>query len=103
MLRTMASRVLRVSVGFLNAHPWATFIVMGLAFIGFGLASVNLLYLIQANVELVLDYGAIALLDGALQQLFELFGLGFAGLASYLLFKICEKVLVEHLASFGKE
>lgn len=103
MLRTMASRVLRISVGFLKAHPWATFVIMGLVFVGFGLASLNLLYLIQANVELVLDYGAIALLDGALQQLFELFGLGFAGFALYLLFKVCEKVLVEHLTSFGKE
>jgi hypothetical protein len=28
---------------------------------------------------------------------------GFAGFALYLLFKVCERVLVEHLASFCKE
>lgn len=103
MLKTRVNRLLGGSIRFLKKHPWVAFIVMGLTFIGFGLISVNLLYLIQANVELVLDYGTDALFDGALQQLFELCGLGFSALAFYLLFKVCEKLLVEHLASFGKD
>lgn len=70
---------------------------MGLAFIGFGLASLNLLYLIRANADLVLHHGAMALLDGALQQLLELLGLGFSGLAMYLVFKLCEHILVDKL------
>jgi len=69
----------------------------GWAFIGFGLASLNLLYLIPANAELVLQHGAMALLDGALQQLLELLGLGFSGLAMYLILKVCEHILVEKL------
>jgi hypothetical protein len=93
----LARRLQHAVVGFLSAHFMAAFIVMGLAFIGFGLVSLNLLYLIRANAELVLQHGAMALLDGALQQLLELFGLGFSGLAMYLIFKVCEHILVEKL------
>ena len=73
------------------------FLVMGLAFVGFGLTSLNLLYLIRANVELVLQHGAMALLDGALRQFFELIASGFLGLAMYLVFKVCEHILVKKL------
>jgi len=93
----LAGRLQQAVVGFLRAHFMAAFFVMGLAFIGFGLASLNLLFLIRANVELVLQHGTMALLDGALQQLLELFGLGFSGLAMYLVFKVCEHILVEKL------
>ena len=96
-MRKLAGRLQQAFVGFLRAHFMAAFFVMGLTFIGFGLASLNLLFLIRANVELVLPHGAMALLDGALQQLLELFGLGFLGLAMYLVFKVCEHILVEKL------
>lgn len=96
-MRKLAGRLQHAVVGFLYAHFMAAFVVMGLAFIGFGLASLNLLYLIRANAELVLQHGAMALLDGALQQLLELLGLGFSGLAMYLVFKVCEHILVEKL------
>ncbi|MES2772480.1 MAG: hypothetical protein V4623_11030 [Pseudomonadota bacterium] len=90
------------SVCFLKKSPILTFVLMGLAFIGFGLASLNLLYLLQANMALILEYGAMVLLDGALQQLLELLGLGTLGLACYLLFKVCEKILVERLSGADK-
>jgi len=96
-VRNLVRRLQHTVVGYLSAHFMVAFLVMGLAFIGFGLASLNLLYLIRANAELVLQHGAMALLDGALQQLFELIGLGFLGLAMYLLFKVCEHILVEKL------
>ena len=96
-MRKLAIRLQQAFVGYLNAHFIAAFVVMGLAFIGFGLASLNLLYLIRANAELVLQHGAMALLDGAFQQLLELLGLGFLGLAMYLIFKVCEHILVEKL------
>lgn len=96
-MASVPARVLHAVIAYLCAHGVAAFVVMGLAFIGFGLVSLNLLYLIRANVALVLEHGATALLDGALQQLLELFALGFSGLAMYLLFKVCEKILVEKL------
>lgn len=96
-MRKLARRLQLAVVGYLSAHYMAAFVVMGLAFIGFGLASLNLLYLVRANAELVLHHGAMALLDGALQQLLELLGLGFSGLAMYLVFKVCEHILVEKL------
>lgn len=70
---------------------------MGLAFVGFGFTSLNLLYLIRANVGLVIEHGGMALLDGALQQIFELTVSGFLGLAMYLVFKVCEHILVDKL------
>lgn len=92
-----AKRLLPKIVVFLSSHFVATFLVMGLAFVGFGLTSLNLLYLIRANVELVLQHGAMALLDGALRQFFELIASGFLGLAMCLVFKVCEHILVEKL------
>jgi hypothetical protein len=35
----------------------------------FGLCSFNIFFLVQANVTLVLDYGIMALLDGAFAEL----------------------------------
>jgi hypothetical protein len=96
-VRKLAGRLKHAVVGYLYAHFIAAFVVMGLAFIGFGLASLNLIYLIRANAELVLQHGAMALVDGALQQSLELLGLGFSGLAMYLIFKMCEHILVEKL------
>lgn len=96
-MRKLARRLVHAFFGYLGTHCLAAFVVMGLAFIGFGLVSLNLLYLIRANAELVLQHGAMALLDGALQQLIELLGLGFLGLAMYLIFKVCEHILVEKL------
>jgi len=92
-----ASRLLPIVVAYLGSHSIMTFLVMGLAFIGFGLTSLNLLYLIRANIELVYQHGTVALLDGALQQLLELIVSGVLGLAMYLVFKVCEHILVAKL------
>ena len=53
-----ASRLLPIVVAYLGSHSIMTFLVMGLAFIGFGLTSLNLLYLIRANIELVYQHGS---------------------------------------------
>ena len=36
---------------------WLTFVLMGLAFFGFGVGSLNLFYLLQANGALLFDHG----------------------------------------------
>ena len=54
---------------FLYRHAWLTFILMGLSFLLFGYYSVNLFVLLKANVELILEYGMMAMADGAAQQL----------------------------------
>ena len=46
-----------------------------------------------------LEYGTMVIADGALRQLVELIGYGYLSLLFYVLFKACERVLVERLTS----
>jgi hypothetical protein len=82
---------------------WLTFIVMGLAFLAFGAGTFNLFFLLKANAELVLDYGWMALTDGAAQQFVELLATAYLSMAAYLLFKACEHRLVHWLAEPEKD
>jgi hypothetical protein len=77
---------------------WLTFIVMGLAFFGFGVGTLNLFMLLKANAELFAGYGWQAVMDGGLRQLAELLLSGYASLFCYLVFKSCEYALVRHLS-----
>jgi hypothetical protein len=76
---------------------WLTYLVMGLSFLLFGCGTLNLIHLLQANFELISDYGFMALKDGALQQLLELLVSGYAALLAYIVFKACEYRLVHWL------
>jgi hypothetical protein len=78
----------------LYRHYVCTFILAGLSFLMFGVFSLNLIYLLKSNIELFLDYGTMAIEDGALLQLLGLLGYGYMSLAFYLLFKACEHILV---------
>lgn len=77
------------------SRRWLTFLVMGLAFLLFGLGSLNLVHVLAANLALLAEHGWQAMLDGALRQLLELLLSGYASLAAYLVFKTCEHVLVQ--------
>ena len=89
------SRVYR----FLLRRWWLAFILMGVSFVLFGLVTLNLLHTLGANLEFLATYGFEALREGGLQQLVELVVSGYAAAAFYVLFKLCEKVLVERLAT----
>ncbi len=80
------------------ARRWAAFLVLGLSFIVFGAASVNLVFLAQANLALIAEHGWRALADGAAQQLLEIVASGYLSMAAYLVFKACEHRLVRWLA-----
>ncbi|HRD68083.1 MAG TPA: hypothetical protein PKY50_18255 [Candidatus Competibacter sp.] len=80
-------------------HWWATFFLMGIFFLLFGVTSLNLFVLLKANIDLYLEYGTMVIADGALRQLVELIGYGYLSLLFYVLFKTCERVLVERLTS----
>jgi hypothetical protein len=82
-------------VDFLFRRPRLTFALAGAFFILFGVSSVNLFVLLQKNIELFLDYGLMVIADGALQQLVELVSSAYLSLLFYLLFKVCERILVE--------
>jgi hypothetical protein len=83
---------------FLMRHWALTFVLMGVSFVLFGLVSLNLLHTLGASLEFLSANGIDAVHDGVLVQLFELALSGYAAAAFYVLFKLCEKVLVERLA-----
>ena len=74
-----------------------SFIVLGLSFLGFGIETVNLASLLKINLDLVLDHGWQALMDGAAMQLVELLVNAYAAMAFYVVFKACEHRLVHGL------
>jgi hypothetical protein len=80
------------------ARPWLTFLVMGLAFFCFGLVSLNLLHLLRANADLIIDNGVMALADGGARQLLELVADGYAAMLAYVVMKTCEHTLSHWLA-----
>jgi len=89
--------MLRISgfIAWLRRHRIACFGVMVLSFMAFGLLTLDLVRLVSANAALLSTYGWQALEDGGLRQLLELLATTLAAMAAWLLFKICETVLVQ--------
>lgn len=87
----------KILMKLLFKYWWITFLLMGAFFLLFGVASLNLFALLKANINLYLEHGTMVIADGALRQLFELVGYGYLSLLFYVLFKACERVLVERL------
>ena len=71
---------------------------MGVAFLGFGAGTFNLFFVLKATTELVVNYGWMALGDGAARQLVELLATAYLSMVAYVLFKACEHRLVHWLA-----
>lgn len=82
---------------FMYVHRTFTFVLMVAFFLLFGVTSVNLFVLLKMNIDLFIQYGWIVIEDGALEQLVDLLGSAFLSIVFYLVFKICERVLVERL------
>ena len=79
------------------ARRWATFLVMGLSFLAFGVGSLNLFNVARANLRLITDHGWMAVMDGGGLQLFEVLVTGYLSTLAYLIFKACEYSLVHWL------
>jgi len=94
---SLAQPLPRRWIGFLYRHPKLTMLLMGVFFLLFGFTSVNLFVVLKANIDLFLQYGAMVIEDGALQQLVEILGSSYLSIAFYVLFKVCERILVERL------
>ena len=79
---------------------WAlALLLLGVSFVLFGLASLNLIHLLSANFEFLAHHGLDAVREGGLLQLAGLVVSGYAAAACYIVFKLCEKVLVERLST----
>ncbi len=81
----------------LKRHAWATFLLLGVSFVLGSMLTLNLLHTLMANFEFLSMYGVEAVRDGGLLQLLEIVASGYFAGACYVVFKVCEKVLVERV------
>ena len=91
--------MVHIFVRFLFRHPRLTFALMGAFFLLFGVTSVNLFVLLKLNLDLFFEYGLMVIADGALQQLVELVGSAYLSMVFYVLFRMCERILVERVTA----
>ena len=83
----------------LTWNPLATFVIMAGAFALFSLITLEMFQMLSANLALVSREGWMALMHGGARQLAELALSLMVALASYLVFKACERVLVERMTA----
>ena len=80
----------------LNRYPvTAILLIAGVLAIIFAYATVNLLQMAVANLRFLREFGAMAVMEGALWQLAQIFISALIALLSYIGFKICESELVQ--------
>lgn len=79
----------------LRHHRLACFALMVVAFLVFGLLTLDLVRLVSANAGLINENGWQALRDGGLQQLLELIASAVTAMAAWIVFKVCEMLLVQ--------
>lgn len=72
-----------------HGPAWLTFLVMGIAAGGLALCSFNLLFLFQANFNLLWRFGAMAAFDGGILQFAELAAWGYLAIACYVVAEGC--------------
>lgn len=77
-----------------------SFLLMGVAFVVFGMLSLNLVQVFAANIRFLADHGLEAIKEGGLLQLLELVISAYGAVAFYVVFKTCEHALVERLAHY---
>lgn len=79
----------------LRRHRVACFGLMVVSFIAFGLLTLDLVRVVGANASFLWQHGWQGLQDGGLRQLLELAATTTAALAAWLVFKVCETLLVQ--------
>lgn len=85
-----------------NWYSIAVFLVAGMATVTFAFASVNLFTAAMASVSFIGEYKWEAIRHGALWQVLELLVSGSIALGGWLIFKICEHILVERYLAWSK-
>jgi hypothetical protein len=88
-----------VTLRFMTRYWPVTFAIMTLSFLAFGALSVNLAQTFLVNIQLIREYGMMALRDGAFLQLMELLLTACFAVAFYVCFKTCESALVQRIFS----
>ncbi len=78
----------------LKAHRIACFGLMALSFLVFALLTYDFVRVLHANAGYLSSYGLMAVLDGGLVQLLGLLLTGLGAMAAWLVYKVCETLLV---------
>ncbi len=81
----------------LQRHPLCTFGALTLSFLLFGGLTLDLARVFAANVAFLAEHGWQAVLDQALWQLLTLIFKAMLAMLAYLVFKLCETVLIGRL------
>jgi len=81
----------------LTFHWLTTVLMMGILGLIFGLSSFNLFHLLAANLTFIARHGTMALMEGALEQLFWLILYGYLAVIAYVLLKACEHALMDRI------
>lgn len=84
---------------YLHKRPLTTFSILIFTGLTFGAMTVNIFRLFAANWSFILTHGLMALHEGALRQTLELLVTGMLSMVFYLIFKFCEKVLIDRLSA----
>ncbi|MBT3047088.1 MAG: hypothetical protein G8D61_04760 [gamma proteobacterium symbiont of Ctena orbiculata] len=80
-------------------RPFITFIILISSGLIFGVMTVNIFRLFAANWNFIVSYGLLALREGALRQTFELVLTGMLSMVFFMLFKFCERILIDRLCA----
>ena len=86
-------------IAFLRRHTVLTFVLMGAFFLLSGITSINLYVVLKANIDLFRMYGIQVIEDGALLQLAQILGTAFLSILSFVLFVVCERIVVDRLTA----
>jgi hypothetical protein len=83
----------------LSLHWTLTLFLMGVFATFATWGSVEIFRLLRANLAFIAAHGALALMEGAAVQLVQLAAWGYASLVAYVLFKACERILVDKVTA----
>ena len=86
----------------LTFHWLVTLLLMGAFGLIFGLSSFNLFQLIVQNLRYIAEHGAMAVMEGAIEQLFWLVFYGYLAVVAYVLLKACERALMDCIFTHPK-
>ena len=84
---------------FFYKRPFTTFLLLMGSGLAFGAMTLNIFRLVAANWKFITTYGLMALHEGGLQQAVEIILTGMLSMMVYLIFKFCERVLIDWMRS----
>ncbi|MBS7689985.1 hypothetical protein I0D68_17420 [Pseudomonas lalucatii] len=82
----------------LRRHLLTCFLLMTASFVAFGYLTIDLVQLLGSNAAFIVRHGWLALMSGGLLQFAQLLLIALLAMVCYLLFRLCEQVLLQRLS-----